>query len=192
MAGLFRSRRCAARRNSRLSSSVECAAAQVGEAPCLQQHRSAGVRRALWADAQRVQCVDNSQARDRDRMASRRSSSLLALEIATSRRAAKGTGRRSSEFERLCGALGEIGEGGVPVEGDPVWRALPTVSAGRICCALPCRAESSREAQRPVVSSGHGNSSGWTCAMSRQAGWALALLPSRSRVSGRASLGRSR
>ena len=62
--------------------------------------------------------------------------------------------------------------------------------AERVCCALPCRAESSREVQRLVVRSGHGNSSGRACAMSRETGWALALLPSRGCVSSRASLER--
>jgi hypothetical protein len=30
--------------------------------------------------------------------------------------------------ECLCGALGQVGEGGVPVQGDPLWRALPAAS----------------------------------------------------------------
>jgi hypothetical protein len=34
------------------------------------------------------------------------------------------------------------GEGGVPVQGDPLWRALPAASPERICRTFPCRAES--------------------------------------------------
>ena len=39
-------------------------------------------------------------------------------------RAARAT-RAQSEPECLCGALGQVGEGGVPIQGDPLWRALP-------------------------------------------------------------------
>ena len=61
------------------------------------------------------------------------------------------------EPECLCGALGQVGEGGVPVQGDPVRRALLAAGAERICRALPCRAESPGEGQRPAVPSGYGH-----------------------------------
>ena len=56
-----------------------------------------------------------------------------------------------SEPECLCGALGQVGERGVSVQGHPVWRALAAAGAERIRRALSRRAESSREGQRPVV-----------------------------------------
>ena len=49
------------------------------------------------------------------------------------------------EPECLCGALGQVGEGGVPVQGGSVRRALAAASAERICRALPCRAQSPGE-----------------------------------------------
>jgi hypothetical protein len=36
--------------------------------------------------------------------------------------------RAQPEPECLCGALGQVGEGGVLVQGDPLWRALPALS----------------------------------------------------------------
>src|ERR1019366_6376557 len=75
--------------------------------------------------------------------------------------------------------MGQVGEGRVLVEDHSLWRALLAAGAERICCALPCRTESSREVQRPVVPSGHTNASWGACAMSREAGWAPKLLPSR-------------
>ena len=57
------------------------------------------------------------------------------------------------EPECLCGALGQVGEGGVPVQGDPLWRALAAASAERICRTFPCRTESPREGQCPAVPS---------------------------------------
>src|ERR1035437_5082689 len=84
--------------------------------------------------------------------------------------------------------MGQVGEGRVLVEDHSLWRALLAAGAERICCALPCRTESSREVQRPVVPSGHTNASSGACAMSREAGWAPKLLPSRGGlVGGRAS-----
>src|SRR5450830_1386851 len=59
--------------------------------------------------------------------------------------------------------MGQVGEGRVLVEDHSLWRALLAAGAERICCALPCRAESSREVQRPVVPSGHGNASLGAC-----------------------------
>ena len=61
------------------------------------------------------------------------------------------------EPECLCGALGQVGEGGVPVQGGSVRRALAAASAERICRALPCRAQSPGEGQRPAVPSGYGH-----------------------------------
>src|SRR6516165_10535865 len=57
------------------------------------------------------------------------------------------------EPECLCGALGEVGEGGVPVQGDPLWRALAVASAERICRTFSCRTESPREGQCLAVPS---------------------------------------
>ena len=59
-------------------------------------------------------------------------------------------------------------------------------SPGRGDATPPLR----RQVQRFVVSSGYGNSSGRACAMSREAGWALALLPSRGCMSWPGSVGR--
>src|SRR5450759_1775478 len=59
----------------------------------------------------------------------------------TAGRAARAA-RAQPEPECLCRALGQVGEGGVPVQGDPLWRALPAASPERICRTLPCRAES--------------------------------------------------
>ena len=42
------------------------------------------------------------------------------------------------ELECLFGAMGQVGEGGVPVQGDTLRRALLTTRAKRICRALPC------------------------------------------------------
>ena len=98
-------------------------------------------------------------------------------------RAARAT-RAQSEPECLCGALGQVGEGGVPVQGDPLWRALPAASLARICRALPCRAESPREGQCPTVPSGYEHSPRGTCSMPRPIGRTIALLPSGSGMSG--------
>ncbi len=57
------------------------------------------------------------------------------------------------EPERLCGALGQVGEGGVPVQGDPLWRALAAAGAERICRTFSCRTKSPREGQCPAVPS---------------------------------------
>src|SRR5262249_40579780 len=55
-----------------------------------------------------------------------------------------------SDAERAT--LGEIGHrlgrkvlGGVPVQGDPLWRALAAASVERICRTFPCRTESPGE-----------------------------------------------
>jgi putative transposase len=45
---------------------------------------------------------------------------------------------RSPNFECLCGALGQVGEGGVLVQGDPLWRALPAARTKRIRRTLSC------------------------------------------------------
>ena len=62
------------------------------------------------------------------------------------------------ELECLCGALGQVGEGGVPIQGGSVRRALPAAGRGRICRALPHRAKSSREGQCPAIRSGRADS----------------------------------
>ena len=49
------------------------------------------------------------------------------------------------EPECLCGALGQVGQGGVLVQGDPVRRALLAAGAERICRTFPCGAEISGE-----------------------------------------------
>src|SRR6266481_6261154 len=95
---------------------------------------------------------------------------------------AAGVARAQPEPECLCGALGQVGEGGVPVQGCSVRRALPAAGAERICRTFPCRAESPRKGQYPVVPTEYGCSSRGTGSMSRAAGRALALLPSGGRV----------
>ena len=57
------------------------------------------------------------------------------------------------EPECLCGTLGQVGEGGVPVQGGSVRRGLVAAGAGRICRALPCGAQSPGEGQYPAVPS---------------------------------------
>jgi hypothetical protein len=42
------------------------------------------------------------------------------------------------EPECLCGALGQVGKGGVLVQGHPLRRALPAARPERIRRALPC------------------------------------------------------
>jgi hypothetical protein len=46
--------------------------------------------------------------------------------------------RTQPELECPCGALGQVGEGGVLVQGDPVWRALPAARTKRIRRTLSC------------------------------------------------------
>src|SRR5258708_2060381 len=82
------------------------------------------------------------------------------------------------EPECLCGALGQVGEGGVPVQGDPLWRALAAASAERICRTFPCRAESPREGQCPAVPSECKHPPRRACSMPRATGRPVALLPS--------------
>ncbi len=48
-------------------------------------------------------------------------------------------------LECLRGTLGQVGQGRVPVQGDPVWRALVATGAERIRRPFPCRAESPGE-----------------------------------------------
>ena len=57
------------------------------------------------------------------------------------------------EPECLRRALGEVGQGGMPVQGDPLRRALVAAGAEQLCRPFPCRAESSREGQRLAISS---------------------------------------
>jgi hypothetical protein len=82
------------------------------------------------------------------------------------------------EPECLCGALGEVGEGGVPVQGDPLWRALAAASAERICRTFSCRTESPREGQCPAVPSEREHPPRRACSMPRATGRPVALLPS--------------
>jgi hypothetical protein len=77
-----------------------------------------------------------------------------------------------------CGALGQVGEGGVPVQGGSVRRAFVAAGAGRICRALPCRAQSPGEGQRPAVPPKCRPSPARACAVPRATGWAVAILPS--------------
>ena len=84
--------------------------------------------------------------------------------------------------ECLRRALGQIGQGGVPVEGDPVRRALLAADAERVCRTFPCRAKSPGEGQHPAVSSEHGPRPRGVGAVSRTIGRAAALLSSRGGV----------
>src|SRR5262245_10523559 len=92
--------------------------------------------------------------------------------------------RAQPELECLCGALGQVGEGGVLVQGDPLWRALPAARAEGIYRTFPCRAESSREGQCPAVPSGYEHSLRRACSMPRATGRTLALLPSGGSMKG--------
>ena len=93
--------------------------------------------------------------------------------------------RAQPEPECLCGALGQVGEGGVPVQGNPFWRALPAAGAERICRTFPCRTESPREGQCPAVPPGYEHPTRSACSMPRATGRTLALLPSGGSVNGR-------
>ncbi len=97
---------------------------------------------------------------------------------------AAGAARAQPEPECLCGAMGQVGEGGVLVQGDPLWRALPAASPERVCRTFPCRAESSGEGQRPAVPSGYEHPPRQVCSMPRATGRTLALLPSGGSVNG--------
>ena len=68
-------------------------------------------------------------------------------------RTARAAGAQS-EPECLCGALGQVGQGGVPVQGDPLRRALVAAGIEQLSRSFPWREESSGEGQRPAVSSG--------------------------------------
>src|SRR6266853_2748404 len=87
---------------------------------------------------------------------------------------------RSPKPECPCGALGQVGQGGVLVQGNSLRRAL--LGAERVCRAFPCRAESPGEGQRPAVSPGYGPPPRGACAVPRAIGWASALLSSRGGV----------
>src|SRR6202048_2241488 len=51
----------------------------------------------------------------------------------------------SPNLNGLCGTGGQVGQGGVLVEGDLVRRALLAAGAGRLCRPFPCRTESPGE-----------------------------------------------
>ena len=78
----------------------------------------------------------------------------------------------------LRGALGQVGQGRVPVQGDPVRRALVAAGAERIRRSFPCRAKSPGKGQRPAVPSGDGSSARGAGAVPREIGRASALLSS--------------
>src|SRR6266851_2326879 len=78
--------------------------------------------------------------------------------------------------------MGQVGEGGVPVQGNTLRRALLATGAERICRTFSCGAESSGEGQYFAVPSAYGHSSRAARAMSRQIGWASTLLPSRGSI----------
>ena len=59
-----------------------------------------------------------------------------------------------AESERLRGALGAIGQGGVSVAADPVWGSVAPPCADAICGAFSSRAESSGQGQRAALSCG--------------------------------------
>jgi hypothetical protein len=83
---------------------------------------------------------------------------------------------RSPNLNGLCGTRGQVGQGGVLVEGDLVRRALLAAGAGRLCRPFPCRAESPGEGQHPPVPPGYGPPPRGTCAVPRAIGRASALL----------------
>jgi hypothetical protein len=58
---------------------------------------------------------------------------------------------QESEFERLCGTLGEIGETGMPVEAHPVWGEAAAPSPAAICGPLPRGAQSPGQAEPAPV-----------------------------------------
>ena len=56
-----------------------------------------------------------------------------------------------SEPERICREMGTLGEAGVPVTVDSVWRSLAHASSPAIHGTLPCGAEPSRKEQPLAV-----------------------------------------
>ena len=59
-----------------------------------------------------------------------------------------------TEFERLRGAVGAVGQGGVSVADDPVWGSVTPPCADAVCGAFSSRAESSGQGQRAALSYG--------------------------------------
>jgi putative transposase len=76
------------------------------------------------------------------------------------------------------GTLGQVGEGGVPVQGGSVRRGLAAAGARRICRTLPRGAQSPGEGQYPAVPSACEHPPREARSMSRATGRTLALLPS--------------
>ena len=93
-----------------------------------------------------------------------------------------------SEREYLCGALGQVRQGGVPVQSDPLRRALVAAGAEQLCRPFPRRAESPREVQRPAVSAGDRSPARGASEVPRAIGRAPALLSSRDGVMSRQSV----
>src|SRR6266540_5069060 len=89
-----------------------------------------------------------------------------------------------AESQRLCGALGTLGEGGVPVTAYLVWGSVTPPCADAVCGAFSPRAESSRQGQRAALSCcqpGHSTCRPGT--VSRTAWRAPEILHVRSRLS---------
>ena len=62
------------------------------------------------------------------------------------------------ELEFVCGALGEIGQRGMPVEADSVWGAFIAASVAAICGALSRGAQPPGQRESDFVSSEEGRS----------------------------------
>src|SRR5713226_8273883 len=86
------------------------------------------------------------------------------------------------EPECLRRALGQVGQGGMPVKGDPLRRAVIAAGAEQLCRPFPCGAESPREGQRPAVSAGDRSPARGASEVPRAIGWPPALLSSRGGV----------
>src|SRR5260370_20791808 len=80
------------------------------------------------------------------------------------------------------GNAGSVDQGGVLVQGNPLWRALLAAGAERLCRPFPRRAESPGEGQCSAVSSGYAPPPRGACAVPRAIGCAPALLSSRGGV----------
>src|ERR1035438_8093163 len=83
-----------------------------------------------------------------------------------------------SEFERLCGTLGEIGETGMPVEAHLVRGEAAAPSPAAICGTLPRGAQSSGQAEpAPVpLAESRGEQAQRNCALQGTTRWSAEVL----------------
>ena len=83
-----------------------------------------------------------------------------------------------SEFECLCGTLGEIGETGMPVEAHLVWGEAAAPSPAAIHGPLPRGAQSPGQAEPAAVpiAESRGERGERNCALQGTTGWSAEVL----------------